>query len=251
MHDPSPFQRLLSNARNRDRLRDEFAAACKAASDYPFKIGDREDRKAAGYPVDGEVEQFEGRTWWPKWAELILAVAGPWRAMGGEELTGDMPPDVTAGLSDDLRRGLLFAVVLARLAAQEATAQDLIDYIGWAAEKGISSMNIGRGLERLPELLAVLHQQKPLAAEAEPAAATPPPPLPPPPPPPAEQYVTMDQAAAIVNRSKSTLERLREKMPDPDVEGGGGKSHEWRWSRIRPWLEREFGKLLPVKFPSR
>jgi len=71
----------------------------------------------------------------------------------------------------------------------------------------------------------------------------------------AEQYVTLDQAAAIVSRSKKTLvRRLNAKdstMPRPDVEGGGGKADEWKWSSIRPWLEKEFGKQLPGIFPSR
>jgi hypothetical protein len=69
------------------------------------------------------------------------------------------------------------------------------------------------------------------------------------------QYVTLDQAAALVNRSKKTLYRYLNKpgssMPQPDVEGLGGKAHEWRWSILRPWLEQEFGKKLPEKFPSR
>jgi hypothetical protein len=77
-------------------------------------------------------------------------------------------------------------------------------------------------------------------------------------PPKPEQYVTLDQAAALVNRSKKTLERyLRspkseaKRMPEPDVEGGGGEPHEWKWSTIRPWLEATFGKELPALLPSR
>jgi hypothetical protein len=73
-----------------------------------------------------------------------------------------------------------------------------------------------------------------------------------------EQYVTLDQAAALVNRSKKTLERyLRNpkskaaQMPAPDVEGFGGKPHEWRWGTLRPWLEKTFGKKLPERLPSR
>jgi hypothetical protein len=71
----------------------------------------------------------------------------------------------------------------------------------------------------------------------------------------ADQYVTLDQAAALVNRSKKTLERRVNKTgsdaPPPDVEGGGGRAHEWRWSLFRPWLEKTFGKPLPERFPSR
>jgi hypothetical protein len=67
------------------------------------------------------------------------------------------------------------------------------------------------------------------------------------------QYVTLDQMAAIVNRSKKTFERLKQqaRLPAPDVEGGGGKPDEWVWSRVRPWLESEFSKKLPECFPSR
>jgi hypothetical protein len=68
-----------------------------------------------------------------------------------------------------------------------------------------------------------------------------------------DQYVTLDQVAALVNRSKKTLERLladeKSKMPKPDVEGGGGKPHEWLWSKLRPWLEEKFNRKLPEHFP--
>jgi hypothetical protein len=70
----------------------------------------------------------------------------------------------------------------------------------------------------------------------------------------ADQYVTLDQAAAFVNRSKKTLERAMNKSnsdaPPPDVEGGGGRPHEWRWSVLRPWLEKTYGKKLPERFPQ-
>jgi hypothetical protein len=69
----------------------------------------------------------------------------------------------------------------------------------------------------------------------------------------AEQYVTLDQMAALVNRSKKTLERkanaTTSDMPAPDVEGGGGKPHEWKWTTIRPWLEKHFNRKLPERFP--
>jgi hypothetical protein len=58
-------------------------------------------------------------------------------------------------------------------------------------------------------------------------------------------YVTLDQAAALVNRNKRTLERKKKKMPAPAVKGGGGKPTEWIWSELRPWLEKEFGRRLP------
>lgn len=68
------------------------------------------------------------------------------------------------------------------------------------------------------------------------------------------QYVTLDQAAASVGRSKRTLEKLRNRkknpMPDPDICGGGGKPNEWLWAIIRPWLEKEYGRTLPAVFPA-
>jgi hypothetical protein len=70
-----------------------------------------------------------------------------------------------------------------------------------------------------------------------------------------EQYVTLDQAAAWVNRAKKTLERRVNKegsdAPLPEVEGGSGRAHEWRWSVLRPWLEKTYGKKLPGRLPSR
>jgi hypothetical protein len=67
------------------------------------------------------------------------------------------------------------------------------------------------------------------------------------------QYVTLDQAAAMVQRAKRTLRRLKDDpnstMPSPDVEGGGGKPDEWRWERLRPWLAQQFSKELPEDFP--
>jgi hypothetical protein len=72
---------------------------------------------------------------------------------------------------------------------------------------------------------------------------------------PQEQYVTLDQAAALVNRCKKTLERRVNRhgseAPPPDVLGGGGRPHEWRWSTLRPWLERAYGRQLPERIPSR
>jgi hypothetical protein len=69
-----------------------------------------------------------------------------------------------------------------------------------------------------------------------------------------ERYVTLDHMAAMVSRSKRTLEKLKTRrknpLPGPDVEGGGGKPHEWKWRSIRPWLEQEFGRKLPEQFPA-
>lgn len=68
------------------------------------------------------------------------------------------------------------------------------------------------------------------------------------------QFVTLDQAAASVSRSKRTLEKLfrrrKNPFPDPDIQGGGGKPNEWAWERIRPWLEAEYARKLPAVFPK-
>jgi hypothetical protein len=68
------------------------------------------------------------------------------------------------------------------------------------------------------------------------------------------EYVTLDQMAAVVNRSKRTLERLKTRMvnplPQPKAEGGGGKPDEWVWSEVRPWLEAEYNKNLAEHFPG-
>jgi hypothetical protein len=68
------------------------------------------------------------------------------------------------------------------------------------------------------------------------------------------QYVTLDKMAAVVGRSKRTLEKLlarpKKPMPPPDVEGGGGKPNEWLWEKVRPWLQEEYGRTLPERFPG-
>jgi hypothetical protein len=69
-------------------------------------------------------------------------------------------------------------------------------------------------------------------------------------PPALRQYVTLDQAAAAVQRRKDTL-RKNPRLPLPDVDGGGrGKPNEWLWSTIRPFLEHEYGRELPERFPE-
>lgn len=69
------------------------------------------------------------------------------------------------------------------------------------------------------------------------------------------QFVTLDQAAATVSRSKRTLEKFkdhsRHPLPTPDIEGGGGKADEWDWDNIRPWLESEYNRQLPKKFSAK
>jgi hypothetical protein len=74
-------------------------------------------------------------------------------------------------------------------------------------------------------------------------------------PPPADvpDLVTLNQAASMAHKSKRTLERYKTKgnLPDPAVEGGGGRAALYDWKVIRPWLESEFGiKKLPEEFPA-
>jgi hypothetical protein len=68
-----------------------------------------------------------------------------------------------------------------------------------------------------------------------------------------EQYVTLRQIAAMVNRKKKSLEnyktRKEDPLPAPTIEGGGGRAAEWKWQDIRPWLERVFRRQLPERFP--
>lgn len=70
------------------------------------------------------------------------------------------------------------------------------------------------------------------------------------------QYVTLDQMAAVANRTKKTVERWylkgikKGKLPEPDVEGGGGNPHEWLWSHVRESLEQLSGKKMPERYHS-
>lgn len=65
-------------------------------------------------------------------------------------------------------------------------------------------------------------------------------------------YVTLLQMGSIVSRSKPTMRRLFDHgtLPPPDVTGGDGKPHEWKWSKVRPVLEKSYNKDLPDKFPA-
>lgn len=65
-----------------------------------------------------------------------------------------------------------------------------------------------------------------------------------------EQLVTLDQAAAMVRRSKRTLEKYRDRLPDPRVWGGGGRPHLYAWGELRSVLVRVFGSRLPERFPG-
>lgn len=70
--------------------------------------------------------------------------------------------------------------------------------------------------------------------------------------PPAPQYVLRDQMAVICGKTKKTIARWlkADRLPLPDVEGGGGKADQWIWANVRPHLERLSGRTLPETFPS-
>lgn len=66
-------------------------------------------------------------------------------------------------------------------------------------------------------------------------------------------FVTLQQCAPMVNRSKRTLERWKMRdptFPTPDVIGTNGSSDEWKWSTIRPYLEKKASRVLPEVFPA-
>ncbi len=67
-----------------------------------------------------------------------------------------------------------------------------------------------------------------------------------------DYYVTMLQMAAVGGSSKRTIRRMYDagELPPPDVEGGGGKANQWRWSCVRPILENRFRRSLPMTFPA-
>lgn len=64
--------------------------------------------------------------------------------------------------------------------------------------------------------------------------------------------ITLDQAAALVHKSKRTLERLKTKgeLPPPSIEGGGGRADYWDWPAIRPVLMAQFHIRLPENCPG-
>jgi hypothetical protein len=60
------------------------------------------------------------------------------------------------------------------------------------------------------------------------------------------QYVTRDQAAALVNLTSDGLRHYRKKgMPEPAIRGTKGRRNEYLWSEMRPWLEKTFNRKIP------
>ncbi len=70
-----------------------------------------------------------------------------------------------------------------------------------------------------------------------------------PPSPALPQYVTLDQAAAMVHRRKRTLYH-HPGRPGPAVAGGHGRAALYDWAALRPWLLSAFGVPLPERFPG-
>jgi len=64
--------------------------------------------------------------------------------------------------------------------------------------------------------------------------------------------VTLSQAAPLTGLRKRTLDRYSRdpQFPAPDIKGGGGKAHKWRWWKLRPALEPLSKKSLPLEFPA-
>ncbi len=62
-----------------------------------------------------------------------------------------------------------------------------------------------------------------------------------------DHLVTLNQVAAVVHRSKRTLEKYRrhddpeKRLPDPHIRGGGGRPHEYSWQAMKGWIQRVFG----------
>jgi len=68
-----------------------------------------------------------------------------------------------------------------------------------------------------------------------------------------EDTVTLLQASGMCRKSKKTLEHLlaRGRLPKPNFPSPGrGKPHRWKWTTLRPALERELGLTLPDRMPS-
>jgi hypothetical protein len=68
-----------------------------------------------------------------------------------------------------------------------------------------------------------------------------------------DYYVTLLQMAAVVGgSSKRTIRRMYDEgeLPTPDIEGRRGKAHQWRWSVVRPILEKHFARPLPECYPA-
>lgn len=69
-------------------------------------------------------------------------------------------------------------------------------------------------------------------------------------PTPAEQLVSLNQIGALVNRTKDTMRHYVPRMPPARHAGVRNHAALWAWDEVRPWLEGQFGRRLPERFPS-
>ncbi len=67
-----------------------------------------------------------------------------------------------------------------------------------------------------------------------------------------ECLVTLSQAAAMVQRSKRTLEGYTRKpgFPQHRVKGKKGQPSLYAWNELRPFLQEQFARDLPEQFPA-
>jgi hypothetical protein len=67
-----------------------------------------------------------------------------------------------------------------------------------------------------------------------------------------DQWVTLDQAAAVSGLSKRTLEKRLKAgaLPKAGIAGGGGRASSWNWSELRPKLAKYSRRPLPERFPT-
>jgi len=67
------------------------------------------------------------------------------------------------------------------------------------------------------------------------------------------EYVTLDQMASIASKSERTIEKWardkRDPLPAPDVPGNAESADQWKWDRIRPWLQAKTRKPFPQNNP--
>ena len=66
---------------------------------------------------------------------------------------------------------------------------------------------------------------------------------------PLRQIVSLNQAAATVNRSAETIRKMKA-LPDPINEPRPGQPNQYCWDELRPVLEYEYGMKLRVDFPA-
>lgn len=190
----------------------------------------------------------DGKPWDLAIQRTLDAIARP---MKGTNPTAIIPTSRLRQCGSESERNALRKSLVAS-SRQEALARfEAADFSTWPAlltdlERLVLDLQAIRG--RLPSL----HEPKPSDAAPKLQAG----PVGEPQDPAAgehhEYLITLQQAAAMVSRSKKTLERRKtdSKFPTPRVAGGGGKPDEYAWSEMRLYLEREFDRKMPEHFPT-